>query len=50
MFDNLFGFAGPLGTAFALVGLLAAMVTFAIVANKVAQMSTGPSSRRAARI
>lgn len=47
MFDNLFGFAGPLGTAFALVGLLVSTVMFAMVANKVAQMSTGPSSRRA---
>lgn len=47
MFDNLFGFAGPLGTAFALVALLAGAVVMSMLGGKVAQLSSGPSSRRA---
>lgn len=40
MFDNLFGFTGPLGTAFALVGLMMLLVTFFSVSNRVA-LATG---------
>ena len=47
MLDNLFGFAGPLGTAFALVGLLAGAVVFVMMGGKVSMLAAGPASRRA---
>ena len=47
MFDNLFGFAGPLGTAFGLVGFLASVVVLSLIGGKLSMLSSGPSSRRA---
>ena len=40
MFDNLFGLTGPLGTAFALVGVMMLAVAFFSVSNRVA-LATG---------
>ena len=39
MFDNLFGFAGPLGTAFALVGVLAIPFIFTMMGGKVSSLA-----------
>ncbi len=39
MFDNLFGFAGPLGTSFALVAILFGMIAVFAVGGRAAQLS-----------
>lgn len=45
MFDNLFGFAGPLGTAFALVGLMVVGIGIFRLSTRAAQLPGYRSAR-----